>query len=177
MLDISSWTWGLVLIVLTTGIHSFGIALLTLLGMRIRFYLRGRDTHFWEAIGFMTMWVVVMGLSLAVLHGVEAAVWAGAYLSLGALDTPAEAMLFSVDSMTTRGASGLTLHHHWQVMGALEAVAGMLMFGISTAYNTCSLLCNLIGRRYRRGGSHACVGPPGRYRNAISARRTPQAAP
>ena len=134
MLDISSWTWGLIFIVLTTSIHSFGIALLTLLGMRIRFYLRGRETHFWEAIGFMTMWVVVMGLSLAVLHGVEAALWAGAYLSLGALDTPAEAMLFSVDSMTTRGASGLTLHQHWQEMGALEAVAGMLMFGISTAY-------------------------------------------
>jgi len=43
-------------------------------------------------------------------------------------------MLFSIDSMTTRGASGLVLHQHWQVMGALEAVAGMLMFGISTAY-------------------------------------------
>ena len=31
--------------------------------------------------------------------------------------------------MTTRGASGLVLHQHWQLMGALEAVAGMLMFG------------------------------------------------
>jgi hypothetical protein len=60
--------------------------------------------------------------------------WARAYLSLGALDTLAEALLFSVDSMSTRGASGLTLHQHWQMMGALEAVAGMLMFGISTAY-------------------------------------------
>jgi hypothetical protein len=134
MLDISSWTWGLILIVLTTGIHSFGIALLALLGMRIRVYLTSRGPHFWEAIGLLTIGVVVMGLSLAVLHGVEAALWAGAYLTLGALDTPADAMLFSVDSMTTRGASGLTPHQHWQVMGALEAIAGMLMFGISTAY-------------------------------------------
>ena len=45
-----------------------------------------------------------------------------------------EAMLFSIDSMTTRGASGLTLHQHWQEMGALEGVAGVLMFGVSTAY-------------------------------------------
>ena len=134
LLDISSWTWGLVLIVFTTAIHSFGIALLALLGTRIRDYFRSRGPQFWEAIGFLTMGITVVGLSLAVLHGVEAALWAGAYLSLGALDTPAEAMLFSVDSMTTRGASGLTLHQHWQVMGALEAVAGMLMFGISTAY-------------------------------------------
>ena len=134
MLDISSWTWGLILIVFTTGIHSFGIVLLSLLGVRIRDYLKSRGPHFWQAIGLLTMGIAVVGLSLAVLHGVEAALWAGAYLSLGALDTPAEAMLFSIDSMTTRGASGLTPHQHWQVMGALEAVAGMLMFGISTAY-------------------------------------------
>jgi hypothetical protein len=31
-------------------------------------------------------------------------------------------------------ASGLTLHQHWQEMGALEGVAGVLMFGVSTAY-------------------------------------------
>ena len=36
--------------------------------------------------------------------------------------------------MTTRGASGLTLEPHWQIMGALEAANGMLLFGISTAY-------------------------------------------
>ena len=36
--------------------------------------------------------------------------------------------------MTTRGASGLTLERHWQMMGALEAAGGMLLFGISTAY-------------------------------------------
>jgi hypothetical protein len=43
-------------------------------------------------------------------------------------------MLYSVDSMTTRGASGLMLQRHWQMMGALEAADGMLLFGISTAH-------------------------------------------
>ncbi|MGA8975147.1 MAG: hypothetical protein WB496_18520 [Pseudolabrys sp.] len=33
-----------------------------------------------------------------------------------------------------RGASGLTLQRAWQMMGALEAVDGMLLFGVSTAY-------------------------------------------
>jgi len=54
--------------------------------------------------------------------------------ALGAIDNAAEAMLFSIDSMTTRGAVGLGLRQNWHVMGALEAVAGMLMFGISTAF-------------------------------------------
>ena len=53
---------------------------------------------------------------------------------LGAVDTPADAMLYSVDSMTTRGASRLRLERHWKMMGALEAADGMLLFGISTAF-------------------------------------------
>jgi len=76
----------------------------------------------------------VVGLLLAALHGIEAAVWAAAYWWLGALNSLAEAVLYSVDSISTRGASGLVLEHHWRMMGALEATDGMLLFGISTAY-------------------------------------------
>jgi ABC-type polysaccharide/polyol phosphate export permease len=36
--------------------------------------------------------------------------------------------------MATRGASGVTLQPHWQMLGALEAADGMLLFGISTAF-------------------------------------------
>ena len=78
--------------------------------------------------------VAATGLALAVLHGIEAAIWAAAYLWLGALGSPLDAILYSVDSMSTRGASGLALEGHWRMMGALEAVDGMLLFGISTGY-------------------------------------------
>jgi hypothetical protein len=56
------------------------------------------------------------------------------YLWLGALDSPIDAMVYSIDSMTTRGASRLMLQRRWQLTGALEATDGMLLFGISTAY-------------------------------------------
>jgi hypothetical protein len=36
--------------------------------------------------------------------------------------------------MATRGASGVVPQPHWQMMGALEAADGMLLFGISTAF-------------------------------------------
>jgi hypothetical protein len=36
----------------------------------------------------------VMGLLLALLHGIEAAIWAAAYLWLRALDSPGAAILF-----------------------------------------------------------------------------------
>ena len=131
---LASWTWSLALIVLTAAMHSFRIVVLSLIGVRVHAYLKGQPLHFWQAVMILTMVIAAIGLSLAVLHGLEAAVWAGAYLWLGASDTLVQALLFSVDSMTARGASGLVLHQHWQLMGALEAVAGMLMFGISTAY-------------------------------------------
>ncbi len=37
-----------------------------------------------------------VGLALAVLHGLEAMVWAAAYLLLGAIDTLADAVLYSM---------------------------------------------------------------------------------
>ena len=103
------------------------------------------------------MLIGTIGLSLALLHGIEAALWAEAYLLLGALDTPAEAMLFSIDSMTTRGASGLTLHQHWQEMSALEGVAGVLCS--VSAPRTCFSLCNFTCQRYMRSdGTEAFMG-------------------
>jgi hypothetical protein len=76
----------------------------------------------------------IVGLLLAALHGIEALLWAAAYWWLGALTSPADALLYSIDSISTRGASGLVLERQWRLMGALEAVDGMLLFGISTAF-------------------------------------------
>ncbi len=78
--------------------------------------------------------ITTMGLLLAALHMIEAGFWAAAYWWLGALGSPEAAMLYSIDSIATRGASGLMLQPHWQIMGALEAADGVLLFGISTAF-------------------------------------------
>jgi hypothetical protein len=75
-----------------------------------------------------------VGLLLAILHGIEAGLWAAAYWWLGAFNSGADAILYSVDSISTRGASGLMLERHWRMMGALEAMDGMLLFGVSTAF-------------------------------------------
>jgi hypothetical protein len=55
-------------------------------------------------------------------------------LNLGSGLYVADALLYSVDSMATLGASGLTPQRPWQMMGGLEAVNGMILFGLSTAY-------------------------------------------
>jgi hypothetical protein len=129
-----NWTWGLSLIVLTIAIHAIGVVMMAFVSLRVR----DRITDPCFGLGYMIPIVIGLvastGLLLAILHGIEAAIWAAAYLWLGALDSPLNAILYSVDSMSTRGASGLMLQAHWRMLGALEAVNGMLLFGISTAY-------------------------------------------
>jgi hypothetical protein len=78
--------------------------------------------------------ITTAGMLLATLHIMEAAIWAIIYVWLGAFASLKDAMLYSIDSIATRGASGLTVQPHWQMLGALEAVNGVLLFGISTAF-------------------------------------------
>ena len=129
-----NWAWGLSLIALTIAIHAMGVVMMAIAGLGIRARLEIRNLGLRHVILIVTGGVGAVGLLLAVLHGIEATIWAAAYVWLGALNSPKDAILYSLDSMTTRGASGLMLELHWQMMGALEAADGMLLFGISTAY-------------------------------------------
>jgi hypothetical protein len=134
LLENVNWTWGLSLIALTLAIHAAGVVMMALVGLGIRVWLETRKIGLGHVILIVIGLVGAVGLLLAVLHGIEAAIWAAAYIWLGALDSPQDAILYSVDSMSTLGASGLMLQQHWRMMGALEAANGMLLFGISTAY-------------------------------------------
>lgn len=129
-----NWTWGLSLIALTIGIHATGITVMVSVLHSFRVRLASRNLGLPHVISIAIAAFTAMGLLLAVLHGIEAVLWAMAYWCLGALDTLGAAIVYSIDSMATRGASGVTLQPHWQMMGALEAADGMLLFGISTAF-------------------------------------------
>lgn len=130
----SNWAWSLPLIALTLAIHGLGVTAITLVMNGLDDLPEARAWPESSTLLFGAAVIGGVGCALAALHGVEAAIWAVAYLWLGALGSPADAMLFSVDSITTRGASGLVLERHWQMMGALEAANGVLLFGISTAF-------------------------------------------
>jgi hypothetical protein len=130
----TDWAWSVPLTALTLAFHSaavVGIAVpLIRVGRRVGQRPRGRAA---AAVLAMSM-IGAVGCALAVLHGLDALIWAIAYLLLDAFDTLGEAMLYSVDSLATRGASGLELPNRWRMMGALQAANGVLLFGISTAF-------------------------------------------
>ena len=130
----ASWIWSLGLVAVTLAIHAAGIVLIAAAIRQIGVRLRRRGINYTDSATRMIMLIVAVGLSLAVLHTIESVAWAMVYVWLGALPSPAAATLYSVDSMTTRGASGLFLAPQWRMMGAMEAGDGMLLFGISTAF-------------------------------------------
>jgi hypothetical protein len=134
-------------------IHATGIAFMAFATVGIRRRLAGEtQLRLHHVLAILIGVIGVVGLLLAALHGIEATLWAATYWWLGALASPAETLLYSIDSISTRGASGLVLEHHWRMMGALEAVDGMLLFGISTAFifTVMQAYWPLMTRRYHR---------------------------
>ena len=129
-----SWRWGLSLVVLTMTFHSAAVLIMAFAGTRIKVQLETRSLHEWNLIAILICGTGLIGLLLAVLHLIECGIWAAVYLWVGALDSPTDALFYSIESMATLGASGLTLQRPWQMMGGLEAVNGMILFGVSTAY-------------------------------------------
>ena len=92
-----NWTWGLSLIALTIAIHAMCVVLMALVGIGIRARLETRKFGLRHLIPITIGIVGAVGLLLAVLHGIEAAIWAAAYVWLGALDSPKDAILYSIE--------------------------------------------------------------------------------
>ncbi len=68
------------------------------------------------------------------LLGCEGLMWAFAYRMLGAIPAGKDAMLYSLNAMTSYGHTEITLRPQWQLMGALEALNGWILFGLTTAF-------------------------------------------
>ena len=73
-------------------------------------------------------------LSATILHGIDGFIWAGAYHLVGALHDNKSAMLYSLNAMTSYGHENLKLGSQWQLMGALAALNGWILFGLTTAF-------------------------------------------
>ena len=126
----SNWAWALPLIVLTLILQVVGLALINIRMVRLMTRIRDQRT-------FFPMFVSVMGITalLAILLlALQATLWAAAFRILGALPDGRMALLYSLNAITSYGHTDLMLAPHWRLMGALEALDGMLLFGLTTAF-------------------------------------------
>ncbi len=126
---------GLSLIVLTIAIHTSAVVLMAFgLDKRVSVRAGTHQPDRLRAIPKMIGHIGAVALTLAALHGVESVLWASAYWGLGALDSLSDASVYALATMTTFEIPGLTLPPRFQMLSALEAMNGVLVFGISTAF-------------------------------------------
>ncbi len=86
----------------------------------------------------------ILTLSLVMLfmlfgNFLQMSIWAGLYVVLGEFETFAQALYFSGVTFSTLGYGDLVLSPPRQLLSALEATNGILMFGVSTAVLTAAL--------------------------------------
>jgi hypothetical protein len=139
----ADWVWGCPLILLTVIIHVLSLGFIN--QRAIRAYSR-----FMERSHPIAAFAVVMGVTTllaTLLHAAEAAIWALAYCEISSLADWRSAMLYSLGAMTTYGHPSLVLGAEWQLLGAIEALNGWLLFGLTTA--SLFWLIQQVSPRYR----------------------------
>ena len=124
------WAWGLPLILLIVVLHAYCLGLLN---KEVTSMLS--DTRRLRHFSFVSISAIgVAALSATILHGFEGLLWACTYRLLGALPDSKSAMLYSLNAMTSYGHANLYLAPRWEMMGALEALNGLILFGLTTAF-------------------------------------------
>ena len=128
----NDWLWGLALIVTSAVLHAFGLMMIAL-GMQQALDVVARVRVLRPLERFAAA-IAATSLLLVVLHGLEASIWAGMLVWLDACPDFKAAIYFSLQMATTLGPDVVQLADQWKLMGPLEGISGMLMFGLSTAF-------------------------------------------
>ncbi len=120
---------GIAMIALTVVIHTAGIVVLTAYLRDKGIPIAGRRNY----IGVMGVLVLTI-VGLFLMHIVEIWSWAALYVWLGEFESFERAFYFSTVTYTTLGYGDITLQDRWQLLSSVEAVNGIMLFGVSTAF-------------------------------------------
>jgi len=156
----ADWVWSIPLILLTVLMHAVGLLL-------VEVYVVQKLETALRNVRFRLRFPIIISsvvLFVTMLHAAEASVWAGVYRWLGALPDQTTAMLYSISAITSYGHAGLYLLLKWQLMGALEALNGVMLFGLTTAFlfTVVQTASSSDGRGKKRLGAKASFSDVGR---------------
>lgn len=115
---------------------------------RFRLAYAERDSQWLEILLLSTVMVLMLLGNLA-----QMAIWAVLFLLLGEFSDFATALYHSAVNFVTLGYGDIVMTERWRLLGPLEAVNGILMFGVSTAVMTAAVLnvVNPTAPRRQRG--------------------------
>jgi hypothetical protein len=118
-------TW--LLVALTVAVHALGLA---------RMLKKLMDSHARPPTGYwaITISLVQVAWSFILTHLCAIFLWAGFYWWQGCLPDAESAFYFSGVTYTTVGYGDLLLPEPWRILAPVEALAGILMCGLSAGF-------------------------------------------
>jgi hypothetical protein len=96
-------------------------------------WLRRHEISTWRLTQWTRLFVGLAGW-IILLHVIEITAWAIGYALLGGMPDLPSALYFSAVTYTTTGYGDLVLPQRWRLVGAVEALTGILMCGWSTGF-------------------------------------------
>ena len=115
---------------LVASLLSFSVAIVLAVSLMSREIRAGYSgERFWKNVAIM----IVITFVMAAAHLMEIALWASAFLASSEISTFEKAFYFSAQNYTTLGYGDIVLSDGWRLLGPLEAINGLLLFGLSTA--------------------------------------------
>jgi Ion channel len=131
--------------VMIVSLLSYGVATAFLVRLVVRLIRSGHDGRlFWKNVMVMT----VITLITAAMHLSQIALWAVVFLVVGETSTFERAFYASAENYTALGYGDVILSERWRLLGPLEAINGLLLFGLSTA-GLFAVMSHLIANRLR----------------------------
>jgi hypothetical protein len=123
------WMFGVPMMIVTTIFH---VSCLVLLSYSLVVLERRRKGP--RSITFFLLVSVYMANIVILLHGLEAIGWALLYVAVDAIPDKRDALLYSLNAFTAYGHESALLEPEWRLLGSLEAMNGLLIFGLTTAF-------------------------------------------
>jgi Ion channel len=141
---------------LFSSLLTYGLAMHFIVRVVVALFRNGATgLGFWKSTAVMG----VVTLIMAAAHVSQIALWAVALRLCGQMATWEVAFYFSAQNYTALGYGDVRPSEPWRLLGPLEAINGLLFFGLSTAV-LFAVLSHLIADRlraeigHRGGGAH-----------------------
>jgi hypothetical protein len=136
--------------VLLTSVLSYAMATALIVHLAVRLIRTGyTGLGFWKNVAVM----MIVTLVTAAAHLTQIALWAIAFLLVGEISTFEMAFYCSAENYTALGYGDIVLSERWRLLGPLEAINGLLLFGLSTAVMF-AVMSHLVTNRLRSQLGH-----------------------
>lgn len=123
------WAWGIPMLLGSIAFHVTGLVGLEAV---LRWFERHRKKP--RTITYFLVLMLFIANTALLLHVLEVAAWAYLYMQISAVDGLHTAILFSLNAMTSYGHDQVQLKDQWRLLGAIESMNGVMIFGLTTAF-------------------------------------------